>query len=182
MPPTRDRHSVRPLLCRTALFFAVLCVWAAGARAAAVFDRLSGVWQAVAEDSFVKRLRLTGDDSGFRVHVALADGREWEAAFAPGPRPAVYVAAEEGGGIFDWFTSRQEGRPLEGDPVDWARTTPGELVLYRLKIGSSGRFSLLRLALRPERQAVTVGVIEHLHAAQTLRREERLAPAEEQDR
>lgn len=158
----------------------LVCLATAEARAAGVFDRLSGVWQAAAEDSFVERLRLTGDDRSFRVHVALADGREWEVGFAPGPKPAVFVAAEQGGGIFDWFTSRARGSPLEGEPVDWARSTRDALVLYRLRIGSSGRFALLRLALRPGENGreIAVGVTEHLHAEPLLRREERLVPAE----
>lgn len=165
---SRLRHPA-PLIALLVLLFATV------PRAAGIFDRLAGVWQAAGEDSFVRVIELGGDDRGFRLRVALAGGREWQGRFEPGPKPGLFGVSEEGGGILDWFSRRRSGQPLEGAPVDWARAAADGLVVYRLDILASGRFELLRIALTPADGTLLVRTVEHRHPTRLLRHEDRLA-------
>lgn len=177
MPVAHVHHSPLPRLCRTAVV--VLAVVLPGAaEAAGIIDRLIGAWQGTTEDSVVRRLEIRGGDGGFIINGKLADDRSWSAEFVPGPQPAVLVAAERQGGIFDWFARHTTGDPLEGEPLSWARLEEDGVVIYRLQTPPSGRFELLRLELHPAEGEVYVRMVDHRHATALSVHEARLRPAE----
>lgn len=153
-----------PFGLRSLVLLVAALLLATEAAATGVVNRIVGTWQANAEDSFLRELEIDGDDSGFRLRVALTDGRAWVSHLEPGPKPGLLSAAQPTGGFLEWFAVRARGGPLEGEPVTWARTTVDGLVVYRLEILPSGRFHLVRISLTPTEARLQVHTLEHGHA------------------
>ncbi len=117
------------------------------AKAAGHLDPFTGTWHPTAPGSPIAEIAVHPAHERLFVTVRYAGGESWRFRLEPTRMPGIYREAASSG-ILSWLSSRRAGNPLEGEPLVWGRSGPGELAFYRLRIAASGSYRLEQLLLQ----------------------------------
>ncbi len=151
------------VLSRACVLLGLICAVSAPALADSAFDAFDGTWTG-------SSLRRTGDGalgglsagalsieidaSGDEFHARWT-AIDWrpdgtiavvpvEAEFVPTERAAVMRARDIDGDLFD---GSDNGNPLDGEPMMWARVEGPVIAIYSLRLAESGAFVLDQFAV-----------------------------------
>jgi hypothetical protein len=109
-------------------------------------------------------LRLDGGDKRFSVNLSSPEGTLLAGEFQTGGRGGVFVPPQRGGFMsYVPFVGRGgAAKPLEGQPLVWARRSGEDLVLYSLVV-RDGPYRLDRVVLTPAGERLRVAFERREH-------------------
>jgi hypothetical protein len=107
---------------------------------------LGGAVQAASPEDFSGRWR-SPDPVGLTVEQSAARGGFTLTMTAAEPETAINARFAQGDGP-DRFVGTDNGAPLEGEPLIWARLEGEELVVYSMTVQQGGAIVLERFARR----------------------------------
>lgn len=145
-----DRKSAMKSLHIT---FALLLATAVSASSAYgdILGDLEGSWRGIFSDEQAgaadnlpdASLTISRRSDGFEASWTGADGETRSTNFVRVEGRSFY-AEETSGGVFGMFGNKNPPNPLAGDALTWARLNDEQFIVYRLEIGRSGAYELLK--------------------------------------
>ncbi len=101
------------------------------------------------------RLTVEAKGSGFTLGTALGELRPLGVTMAATAQPGVF-GPSAGGGVLSMFRADDPPDPLAGEPLQWARLSGDQLIVYVFAIEKTGSFILDRYVLARDGEELTL--------------------------